>query len=222
LGLCAPIAYANGVGKLYIASTFNATYNEPYGSAPEIDNNVAWTGTKCIHDNYEFTRQDKIQMIAQYVKSGRARSKLYIQSCLKSEKMDNCSNCEKCARTIIGLELAGLNPINYGFNISNDTFLKIKKNLTNGAWFFGNDDVFMWTDLQRHAFCTRTLPNPEAKIVIDWLKKVDLKNLKIKVTKKRVLSRIVTPFFKFLPSPLWEANRKLFDTLLLIFPDLLN
>lgn len=219
LGLCAPVAYMYGVEKLYIASSFSESFRIPWGSAPEIDNNVAWTGTQCIHDCFELSRQEKIQFLAEYI--NRERDMLHVFCCNRSEKMANCCKCEKCSRTITGLTFAGLDPNNHGFNINRYTFLKIKKNLENGAWVFGDDEKYMWTDLQKHAHDNRLLLYPEAEALADWLAKVDIKTIGAKTTTRKALLRFVLPSFKFIPCPLWIANQKFLKALELIFPNLL-
>ena len=59
LGLCAPFAYAENVGKVYLASSEGRHYKGARGSVPEIDNRVRWPGTNCFHDGYEFNPAGK-------------------------------------------------------------------------------------------------------------------------------------------------------------------
>ena len=214
LGLCAPITHIDEIGKLYIASSFTSEFNKPWGSAPEIDNNVMWTGTKCIHDGYELSRQGKMQLIADFVK--RKRSRLYIHACNRFNKGDNCGKCEKCGRTIVGLELAGLNPSNHGFDINANTFSSIKENLKNQKWLFGDDEKYMWTDLQRHARHAGTLPNPEAEELINWLINVNVETIGSKISNYQLIQLFlgtVAPSFKYLPYSIWRANRQVYEAL---------
>lgn len=222
LGLCAPLTYVDEIGKLYIASSYTADFHKPWGSAPEIDNNVMWTGTRCVHDGFELSRQEKMQMIAEYIK--RKRCRLNIRSCntrgegLKRSEVGNCcsSKCEKCSRTIVGLELAGLNPNSHGFDINANTFSNIKENLKNQKWLFGDDRKYVWTDLQRHARHAGTLPNPEAEELINWLINVNVETIGSKVSNYQLIQLFlgtVAPSFKYLPYSIWRLNRRVYKAL---------
>lgn len=175
LGLCAPLAYVEGVGKLYIASSHTPEFRKPWASAPEIDSNLRWAGTKCIHDAYELSRQEKIQVISDYVQQGH--DWLIIRVCYKSHDGSNCSICEKCSRTIIGLILAGIDPSKHGFNISANMFRSIKKKLINDEWSFTDNDRFMWTDLQHHACFPRNVSDIEAREFMNWLSSTKIRSI---------------------------------------------
>ena len=125
LGLCAPLTYIDKIGKLYLASSYTKEFSHPLGSHPDIDNNVKWTGTTVMHDGYEFSRQEKLVVIADYIKA--TGHKFVIRSCWETEKNANCSVCEKCSRTILGLELAGIDPNECGYGVNANTFPAMKK-----------------------------------------------------------------------------------------------
>ena len=204
-GLCAPLAYIKKVDKLYIASSFTAEAQIPWGSHPDIDNNVKWTGTKVEHDGYELSRQDKMFLIADYIKNNQLE--LQIRSCSPGRDLGkNCSRCEKCSRTILGLELAGIDPNKHGFSVDAETFSDIKINIANRTWRFGDDEVYMWTDLQKHASNAKEMPHHEAKVLIDWLSNINVESLRA----KPIRSRRVNPFFKMLPYPLFKLTKKLY------------
>jgi len=135
LSLCAPIAFKEKIAKFYIASSQTKDDSSPLGSHPDIDNNVEWTGTKVVHDAYELTRQDKIKVLADYIKT--TGHNMCVRSCWDPNRGDNCSRCEKCSRTIIGLELEGIDPNQCGYVVNADTFSWIKQNLMRGKWYSG-------------------------------------------------------------------------------------
>ncbi len=58
LGLCAPMAYARGMTTLYVAATHWDGIDLEWGSRPDIDDHVRWTGTQCHHDGYELTARN--------------------------------------------------------------------------------------------------------------------------------------------------------------------
>lgn len=107
LGLCAPMAYARGIEDLYVAATHWDGIDLEWGSRPDIDDYVRWSGTRCHHDAYELTRQERLDAIADYVETDAPD--LQLQTC--NVRMDgNCGECEKCYRTAVGLRLSGLEP----------------------------------------------------------------------------------------------------------------
>lgn len=110
----APIAYLNGISKVYIASSFTkGMKNYTCASDPLIDDHVRFGNTKVIHDGYEYMRQDKIHNICKYhEKSG---IDVPLRVCWLSDQGNNCCHCEKCYRTILGILAEGNDPINYGF-----------------------------------------------------------------------------------------------------------
>ena len=149
LGLCAPLSYARGIGTVYIAATHTEAFDRAWGSHPEIDDEVAWSGTTAVHDGYELSRQEKIGVLADYVEEEAPN--LQIRSCHEADAGGNCNDCEKCARTVVGLLLAGLDPADHGYEVEADTFEWIREAFETGAWRLGHDERFMWEDLQRHA-----------------------------------------------------------------------
>jgi hypothetical protein len=208
LGLCAPVAYAEGVNNVYIASTFTKAFKKPWGSDPQIDNHIAWSGTHCFHDGYELSRQQKITLIADYVQHGHEN--LPIHSCwTPTNGARACNNCSKCGETILGLELAGLNPNNHGFTVNDDTFHRIKNKLAT-EWAIDDQDLFMWKDLQRHATTDQVI-HPQARVVIKWLQRTELKHRPAKLRTYNLGTKVldlIAPFFPYLPLTVYMASKR--------------
>jgi hypothetical protein len=206
-GLCAPLAYVENIDKLYIASSFTPNAEIPWGSHPDIDNNIRWTGTKVEHDGYELCRQDKIFIVADYL---RDKPGLQICSCTNEKERTvlgkNCSHCEKCCRTILGLELAGVDPNKYGFCVEAGIFSHMKKKIEDRTWPFKDDELYMWKDLQKHASSAEELPHPEARELINWLRNVHIESLKFKPGR----SRRVDTLFKILPYPIFKLAERIY------------
>jgi hypothetical protein len=210
LGLCAPLTHTYKIGKLYIAASYNKEFRKPWGSLPEIDNKVRWSGSSVIHDGYELSRQEKIEIIAQYMRDND--HKLHIRSCLDPRKGENCNRCEKCSRTIVGLELSAIDPSEHGFNVETDTFLSMRRNLLGGKWSFGDDEMYMWTDLKKHANFNKSLPHPQATLFANWLLSVNLNNIKSKRKRRTtaLLWKIIAPVLKFTPYELYRIPRNMY------------
>lgn len=149
LGLCAPLAHARGWGSLYIAATHTEEWERPWGSRPDIDDHVAWRGTECVHDGYELSRQDKIERIAEYVESESPN--LPLRTCVHHEAAGNCSSCEKCYRTIVGMLLAGLDPNDHGYEFDPNTFPAIREYFETGDSYLNETKKYHWGMLQEEA-----------------------------------------------------------------------
>jgi 7-cyano-7-deazaguanine synthase in queuosine biosynthesis len=216
IGLCAPIAYAEKIGKLYIASSYTAEFSGGWGSHPDIDNNIKWTGMKVVHDGYELSRQDKMNLISDYAKTVATDFKL---QCCFDLTNDNCNRCEKCSRTILGLELAGFDPNKCGFRIEDNTFSSIKDKLAKGTWFFGDDQRFMWGDIKKHAYQKNRIVHPEARALIEWLSKTDINSLPSTTNKTKFdLKAYMRPLFDRSPYMLYRVIRKFYFFCLIVFP----
>lgn len=115
IGHTAPLAFVNGYGNIYIASSFTASDRGHYtcASDPTIDNFVRFGKAKVIHDGYEFNRQEKIHRICQFAKNNKVNVPLRV--CWESKDGENCCSCEKCYRTIMGILAEKEDPRKYGF-----------------------------------------------------------------------------------------------------------
>lgn len=115
LGHAAPLVFAKGYGKIYIASSFTAEQKGGYtcASDPTIDNFVKFSGCGIVHDGYEFTRQDKVHNIVRFSETGGTR--IAPRVCWVSAGGKNCCKCEKCYRTIMEFVAEGADPNDYGF-----------------------------------------------------------------------------------------------------------
>ncbi len=212
IGLCAPLAFVEKVDKLYIASSFTADAQIPWGSHPDIDNKVKWAGTSIEHDGYELSRQEKMFLIADYIQ--KYEPTLQITACNATPRNSrtigrNCNVCEKCNRTILGLEIAGINPNEHGYLVSAETFSQMRKKIESGAWLFGDDEIYMWTDLQKYGNTPQNLqnlPHQEAQAFLDWLRKINVESLRSKDNNKmRIDQRFIV-----LPYPVLKLTEKLY------------
>lgn len=219
-GLCAPLTYIEKVSKLYIASSCTAEVKIPWGSHLNIDNNIKWTGTRVCHDGYELSRQEKLFFISNFIKNKEVALQVCpytnkgIKKILNNNTGKNCNLCEKCSRTILGLELAGVDPNKHGFSLDEGTFSRIKKNLEDRTWGFGDGEVYMWADLQKHANKVDNLPHNEVRPLIEWLRSIDVESLRVEPGRSRGADFL----FKLLPYPLFKLVKKIYirlhDTIL--------
>ncbi|WP_415380786.1 hypothetical protein [Halosimplex sp. TS25] len=172
LGLTAPLAYKLGLGTVHMAATHTEEFAEPWGSHPKIDNRVRWGHTECHHDGYELSRQEKLELIADYVRSEDVD--LTLRTCTESDAGANCNECEKCYRTMCGLLLAGLDPNDFGYETSPETFEAIRSGFERGAFTMGADERFMWRDVQGHIDLDQAFPVAGATEFFRWLSTADV------------------------------------------------
>ncbi|MCU4754387.1 hypothetical protein OB919_20835 [Halobacteria archaeon AArc-curdl1] len=170
LGLCAPLAFSRGLENLYMAATHWEGIDLEWGSRPDIDDHVRWAGTRCHHDGYELTRQERLDLIAEYV--DRECPDLTLQTC--NVRMDgNCGDCEKCYRTAVGLRLAGLEPSEHGYPFDDSSYADIRDGLESGRWILGDDERYMWEDIRERGSETDS-DSPAERKFFRWLEGADL------------------------------------------------
>ncbi len=148
-GAVAPLSYINGYKSIYIASSYTDSIDIEWGSTPEIDREISWAnGFKVYHDGYDLKRQDKVDLIADF--STRTETKFKLRVCYSELRTEfNCSNCEKCFRTILGLILNDKNPNDYGFNVDENVYDKFYQVLNAGSASKGVR--YFWWELMEKA-----------------------------------------------------------------------
>jgi hypothetical protein len=177
LGLCAPISYAEGIHTLYIPSTYSSKLQDyPWASHPSIDANVKWGETSVIHDGYELTRQDKLRVISGYIHS--VDPSLQIRVCWESSGGKNCSYCEKCSKTMVGLLLAGVNPNRHGFTMDKQRLDYIKTSILQ-KWKFSKGDKYHWKYIQKAVPLAKAKIPSEYASFFSWLEKVDVDKFRV-------------------------------------------
>ena len=127
IAFAAPFAYLYGWKTIYLASSFSEDIEGEYtgSSIPSIDDNVCFCGCRTCHDGYELNRQQKIRYLTE------TKNKLRLRVCWESSGGMNCSSCEKCYRTILGLVAEGADPNDYGFVWNISSIGKCRKDFEN-------------------------------------------------------------------------------------------
>ena len=208
LGLCAPLTYAAGYRTLYIAATHTEAFTEPWGSHPRIDDQVRWSGTEAVHDGYELSRQAKLELIAdQHRETDR---ELTLRTCLESAVGENCSECEKCYRTAVGLLLAGVDPNEVGYDVDAGTFAEIRSAFERGEFTMGEHQRYMWQDLKDHLPPEWEYSWPEAGAFFEWLEAIDLDDL-VERSDPRLVDQVVQAGMRHTPQPVYAGVYTVYD-----------
>lgn len=142
IGLAAPIDYLKEIGKNYFASSYTEQNKGKHfhcGSDITIESNLEMCNSKTVHDGYDFDRQTKVHNIVEYCKESNKKAKLRV--CWKSiANGENCCNCEKCCRTMLGLYAEGVDPKDYGFNYT----IEDLKNVKHCDGLYNENDIFRY------------------------------------------------------------------------------
>lgn len=125
LGVTAPVTYLINIDTLYIGSTHTKETQISWGSNPITDELLKWANTKIVHECYDLSRQEKIESITRLSKSNG--KKIGLRVCYSERREDlNCSICEKCLRTIMGIILEGDDPNKYSFRVDSSFYSKVE------------------------------------------------------------------------------------------------
>jgi len=152
-GLCAPIAYNHGYSHIFLSSGItkeDIVYPE---ARPIFVNELKWSGTNVLVIDSETKRQDKLIRISNYIEQTGALPK--IRSCLQSADGTNCSTCEKCSRTIVGLILANTDPNLVGYSVDLDTLPRIKCAIEKNLFHFTTAETAFWKDMQQYVVASK-------------------------------------------------------------------
>lgn len=89
--------------RAYVPATFGFSATFPWGSDFRVDHLLSNDATELVHDGAHASRMAKILTI-----SGWKPSFDRLRVCWENPSgLRNCGRCDKCLRTMIGLELAG-------------------------------------------------------------------------------------------------------------------
>lgn len=172
-GLCAPLAYALGIRRLYVPSALPPTLSAsmPDGSNTMICNQVQWAGTRVQLDGEEQTRQDKVAAIAEWMRGSQASPTVRV--CWTNKSYGNCGRCEKCLRTIAALMAEGVDPSRAGFPVGRQTYEDIRKQLP--VWLSSNNPLKIeyWKEIADRSLTNDRLLRPEDRSLLEWLRALD-------------------------------------------------
>lgn len=118
MGLAAPILFIYGYSILRFASTYAWEYPYPSAANPLVDDNLIIAGgLRLKHDQFDFNRIQKIELIVKKAKE-KGMALPFLKVCDYQRSRNCCDDCSKCIPTILGLMALGENPQDYGFEIT--------------------------------------------------------------------------------------------------------
>ncbi|MRH42728.1 hypothetical protein GH741_08510 [Aquibacillus halophilus] len=187
IGLSAPLAYHHQITKLYIGATHQPSFISPFGSDIEIESNISWGSDllQVFPQGYVLTRHEKIALISNYIKT--YDSTLKIKACQNTQISHNCSNCEKCIRTMISMLLEGLDPSKHGFkHVDATTLDRMRHHLENDG-VVTPENLFHYKEIQSH------IPSKKEGLTVftldffNWFEQTNFKRVTNKLRRKEII-----------------------------------
>ena len=197
-----PLAFKLKVEFIYIASSHSIGLEVPCASNPTTDNKIKFGSGRVFHDGFELTRQAKTKVVVDYFSS--IKETINIRVCFKNE--ENCCNCEKCLRTILGIVAEGKNPKDFGFNIPDDLSTHVEKFLFDNIKFFTKTNIMFWNTIKQRIKENKN--NIPSKLMLEWFLNYDFAiERKYSLIKYRV-----TKFFPILKRKIRTKIYRIFES----------
>jgi hypothetical protein len=181
--LIAPVADTLNLRTVYVASDIPSKFKMPWSDVREVYETVSFADVKVVCDDYNLTRMQKAHRLGE-IYSANAAPKLEIRSCttiLKKSGKLNCNHCEKCVRTILELQLAGIDPNEVGFEVNYFQLINDLEKIKDRG--FSSIEVIFWSEIITEAqkMMRKINLSPHLRELTEYLCKFDL-------TKKNVVS----------------------------------
>lgn len=127
----APFVYKKRIKKHYIGSSYEYTSNTFDSNNPLLIDSIKYCSCSFeIVDNI-LDRNDKVKKIIQFSRAWKKnnynRLPLELKVCWNRSEGKNCSNCEKCYRTIMNIILNRGNPNDFGFFVNEQVLNQIRE-----------------------------------------------------------------------------------------------
>ncbi|WP_235853676.1 hypothetical protein [Halosimplex salinum] len=219
LGLVAPLTVAEDIGTLYIGARHWEGFptpagldhwegrGMPWGSHPDIDEAVRWGGTTVCHDGFELTRQERVELVAEFLAD--EHPDLPVWACEESERRRNCNRCENCFRTALGLALAGRDPARHELPLDPAAFEFARERFETGEWLPDRHHAEYWRELRDRLDADTDLPVEGSEPFRQWLRAADLDA----VAGSPVRDRAVRTVARAVPLPAYAVLSRSLDAL---------
>lgn len=112
--LVAPISSIYRCSTIYIANATTIQKGGRSSDNKDVYESIRYGNVKTVSPHGELSRVEKINRLGILSQN---LPLLPIRSCLRYH-LHNCNQCEKCIRTMLSLMIAGLDPVDFGFNFS--------------------------------------------------------------------------------------------------------
>ncbi|GEM_PF-169264 len=201
IGHAAPYVGLYNLKTVYIPASFsiNNCVGLKCASVPWIDDQVRFACSSVLHEGFENHRQDKIRQICQYCRD--TNEQIILRVCWESRGGGNCSRCEKCARSIMGIMAEHAEPQQFGFNIDGKTLKNFRKQLQHN-WEI--PPINSWKGIQNRFLSKREYWNNVDEV--SWILTYDFENNNRSIIKRG--RRIKAYLISMIPVPLKNFIKK--------------
>ncbi|MGI5880041.1 MAG: hypothetical protein ACOX6L_05545 [Syntrophomonadaceae bacterium] len=195
IGHVAPYVGLYNLKTLYIPASFSINNCDGLkcASVPWIDDHVRFACSSVLHEGFANNRQEKIRQICQYCRD--TNEQIILRVCWESRGGENCSRCEKCARTILGIIAEHEDPQRFGFEVDGKTLKNFRKQLQHN-WEL--PPINSWAGIQNRFLSEREYWNNVDEV--NWILTYDFKNNNRSIIKRG--RRIKTYLISNIPIPL--------------------
>lgn len=187
ISIAIPYAWHEGIREIIIASSLTTGLNHLCASNSTTDSEFRFARTGfTLHDGFELNRQDKMHIICDFQK--RIGEPYFMRVC--SFHDSNCSECEKCLRTVLGIVAEGADPEDFGFNI-NTTLKKHWSEVMErriALMGFGSEKVIHWPHIRKRMAENYEMMNQEKKEFVDWFLSFDFDGAKKRAVRRYYLN----------------------------------
>lgn len=168
-------AFLKGISNLIIGSS--NTVGDQVACASDITTDSEYRFAcygSVIHDGFELSRQQKVEIIVQYQK--KSQKPYPLEVCSFNDH--NCCSCEKCFRTIIEIIAEGGEISDYNFNIEEPLMCYFEKVMYNhlGLWGMDFERKIYWNST--FARIHENWDNIKEKDFCNWLLNFDFDKAK--------------------------------------------
>lgn len=173
LGHAAPYAYVQGLGTMYIGSSHCPLDGVVRcASNPAIDNHVRYGSCRVVHDGFEFSRQDKVHNVVEFV--NQTGNSITLHACWQSQSGKNCCHCEKCYRTMAAILAEGADPAEYGFDEAEKNLPNMQNYIVEGKALNKNLAISGWMHIHNRVRQNKkALRSRKEWKYIKWIEKAD-------------------------------------------------
>lgn len=121
----APYAYDKHVTEHYIASSYESRSSAFDANNETLLDAIRFADCRMVSVDKEADRTQKAKCIIDFQKKEHVSIKLKV--CWYRHAGENCSECEKCYRTILDILVNHGNPNDFGFKADSETYAKIRQ-----------------------------------------------------------------------------------------------
>jgi hypothetical protein len=214
LGMTAPLTWLRNTSRVYLASGVTDLSKSPIGYHPTIDNHVRWAATRCVNDGSTCERLEKLRTVTRHSPD----EQLLVCRMGSDTYGRNCSRCEKCIRTMVGLLLVGADPNRHGFRFGPSTLESFHRAVLRNAYTFNLNNTYFWQQIQRRLQRGSHELTDDIKKSLTWIEDFDFeaarRRSQIEMPFRKKLRKVAGPL---VPSVARKPARRLYFS---VFRDL--